>query len=176
MTSGVENTFCMDKRQAILNSHVSKAQPFFFFCLSHPSKKGVYTTIKSNCTIYRGVIIALRKTREVTLDWFFCSPSHCECVSSVKTSSMPFSRGGISSGKPLWRAMEVDNWSGAGRSRKREAALIDDECRAFEPRRSSCARGRRGHHDGEIIQRWPPSCAGQCTPQCQHPVVLKECC
>lgn len=116
----------------------------FFVCVSCFSKKGVYTTIKTNCTIYRGAIIALGKTREVTSDWFFCSPSHCECVSSVKTSSVPFSQGGISSGKPLWRAMEVDNWSGAGRSRKREAALTDDECRAFEPRRSSCARVVRG--------------------------------
>lgn len=147
----------------------------FFVCVSCFSKKGVYTTIKTNCTIYRGAIIALGKTREVTSDWFFCSPSHCECVSSVKTSSVPFSQGGISSGKPLWRAMEVDNWSGAGRSRKRSSV---DRRRVQSVRTTSqlLRSGRQGHHDGEIIQRWPPSCAGQCTPRCQHPVVLRECC
>lgn len=43
VTSSVENTCCMDKRQVILNSHVSKAQPFFFF-LSFPffKKRGVH--------------------------------------------------------------------------------------------------------------------------------------
>lgn len=146
----------------------------FFF--SFPFSKKMYTTVKTNCTKYGWAILSLRKTREVTLGCCICGPDHSGCASSVKRASTPFSGGFI--WQPLWQA-------GPTASRQLVRRWAIEEKRSSVDRRPAqslrttsqhlCPRRRR-HRDGEITQRWPPSYAGQCKPQCQPPAVLRGCC